>query len=550
MDQQAKQQIADRLKTANNVLVTVSTNPSVDQLSALIGFTLLLNKMGKHGTAVFSGEVPSTIEFLKPEETLEKTTDSLRDFIIALDKAKADKLRYKVEDKVVKIFITPYRTSIDEKDLDFSQGDFNVDMVVALGVKEQKDIDAAITAHGRILHDATVVSINTTEKGNIGTINWNEPDYSSLCELLFSLGEEFDANLLDAQMATAFLTGIVAETDRFSNDKTSPHTMTVAARLMGLGANQQLIATKLEKEATPEPFRSKKDKSKSPAKKEYKSEPEEPENKREAKPEEPAESEKKDDGSLKIEHDVPPPAPLEDRPFNDQIHIDETGNLNPTRDTSQLKEKENKTDEHNRPKPAENSRMALEPPTLGGKLTANSEPEVYDPSTDPLTLPSTVPPILSRNTSDSSVEEALSGNEDEVPADSEPVPNPDAARNAVDEALRSSTPQKLDPIEALGAQPIDLGKADPVPALPNPVNTPTPSPLANSPLTPFPIPEPQAPPQPFLPPNLAIPQAPTSPVTNSGGPATPPPPVPPPMMPPGFTMPPPSDDPIPPINPQ
>jgi len=84
--------------------------------------TLLLNKFGKHATAVFSGEVPSTIEFLEPESTLEKTTDSLRDFIIALDKSKADKLRYKVEDEMVRIFITPYRTSITQNDLVFSQG--------------------------------------------------------------------------------------------------------------------------------------------------------------------------------------------------------------------------------------------------------------------------------------------------------------------------------------------------------------------------------------------------------------------------------------------
>jgi hypothetical protein len=47
-------------------------------------------------------------------------------------------------------------------------------------------------------------------------------------------------------MATAFLTGIVAETQRFSNTKTSPKVMTMAAQLMAAGANQQLIATKLE----------------------------------------------------------------------------------------------------------------------------------------------------------------------------------------------------------------------------------------------------------------------------------------------------------------
>ncbi|HTB49318.1 MAG TPA: hypothetical protein VK712_04525, partial [Verrucomicrobiae bacterium] len=211
----AKTQLADKLKSANNVLVTVSRNPSVDQLAACLGLTLLLNKLNKHTAAVFSGQVPSTIEFLQPEETLEKNTDSLRDFIIALDKSKADKLRYKVEDNVVRIFITPYKTSISQEDLEFSQGDFNVDVVVALGVRQQEELDDAITAHGRILHDATVASINTTADGGLGSINWQDPQASSLSELVTELAQLMGDNLLDTQIATALLTGIVAATDRF-----------------------------------------------------------------------------------------------------------------------------------------------------------------------------------------------------------------------------------------------------------------------------------------------------------------------------------------------
>ena len=129
MDEQ-KQKLIERIHQAQNILVTVSTNPTVDQLAAAIGLTLLLNKLDKHGTAVFSGQVPSTIEFLKPEDTLEKNTDSLRDFIIALDKSKADKLRYKVEDQVVRIFITPY----------MSLGDFEqVAMGQAPGLAHSKE---------------------------------------------------------------------------------------------------------------------------------------------------------------------------------------------------------------------------------------------------------------------------------------------------------------------------------------------------------------------------------------------------------------------------
>src|SRR3990167_427810 len=249
--QSAKQEVVERLKQANNVLVTVSNNPSVDQLAACIGLTLLLNKTGKHATAVFSGAVPSTIEFLQPEKTIEKNTDSLRDFIIALDKAKADKLRYKIEDKYVKIFITPYRTSIDQKDLQFSQGELNVDVVLALGVKTQNELDQAIMAHGQIFYDATIISINHQVGASLGSINWNETRTSSLCELIAKLAEILQngqsKKLLDKQVATALLTGAISETDRFSNSKTTPETMTMAAKLMDAGANQPLISSKLEK---------------------------------------------------------------------------------------------------------------------------------------------------------------------------------------------------------------------------------------------------------------------------------------------------------------
>lgn len=252
---QAQQEVIQRITQANNILVTVSANPSVDQLASAIGLTLLLNRLDKHATAVFSGRVPSTIEFLEPEKTLEHNTDSLRDFIISLDKNKADKLRYKVEDQFVRIFITPYKTSLSQKDLVFSEGDFNVELVMALGVRSRAELDAAITAQGRILHDATTVSIFAgkppAKTPDLGQINLVDEQASSLSEILASMSDSLGENLIDKQMATAFLTGIVAETKRFSNTKTTPKALSVSAKLMSAGANQQLIVSKLEPPTAP-----------------------------------------------------------------------------------------------------------------------------------------------------------------------------------------------------------------------------------------------------------------------------------------------------------
>lgn len=252
VEQPPKQQIVDRIKKASNILVTVNRNPNVDLLVSALALTLMLEKMDKSAVAVFSGVIPRAIDFLEPDKIIEDNVDSLRDFIIALDKEKADRLRYKVEGDEVRVYITPYKTTISEQDLKFSQGDFNVDLIVGLGVEKSDDLDKALTSYGRILHDAQIVTINThDEHSSIGDVDWSDASANSYSEMIMSMSEALQSGLLDQPIATSLLTGIVSSTDRFRNEKTSAKVMTMAAQLMAAGANQQLIAEQLDKDSSP-----------------------------------------------------------------------------------------------------------------------------------------------------------------------------------------------------------------------------------------------------------------------------------------------------------
>ncbi len=497
-----KQALVDKIKQSTNILVTVSSNPTVDQLAACLGLTLWLNKIDKHATAVFSGDVPSTLEFLQPADTLEKNTDSLRDFIIALDKSKADKLRYKVEDKVVKIFITPYRTSLSADDLEFSQGDFNVDTVIALGVHAQQDLDTAITAHGRILHDATVATITIGgEASELGSISWHDAQASSLSELVVDLGNVVDKDKLDGQIATALLTGIVAETARFSNEKTTPQTMSISAQLMSAGANQQLVASKLEEPVAPAEA-----------------------------PEEPAAT-KSSDGTLEINHPAPTEAAITEESTKPDFELPSVTPQSeapaqpaapaepevPTvTDVKTNSSEPSATDQPalvgQAPAVSETSHVITEPPSLGGTLTANATPDdaVLEPTSDPLSQPNATgeQPLLNRNSEPASAEpspvseppvapqpappswmppqpwmdqpapatdssssfmpqpgETLADIEKEVDSphlqqDSTDVPTPpdlSSARDEVMKAIDSTPPVNPEPIQALNAQPMDMG---------------------------------------------------------------------------------------------
>ncbi len=471
-----EKQVIDRLQQANNVLLTVSNNPSVDQLAACIGLSIALNKLGKHATAVFSGAIPSTIEFLQPQDTIEKNTDSLRDFIISLDKAKADKLRYKVEDTVVKIFITPYKTSITDADLEFSQGDFNVDVVLAIGIHDQKDLDQAITAHGRILHDATVVTVNNQEGDNeLGTIHWVSTEASSLSEMATLLATGLSADVLDEQIATALLTGIVAETDRFSNDKTTSNTMNISASLMSAGANQQLVASKLEEEQQPEP--------EAPESK--------PSDDEDNASNEQSDARITDDGTLEINHDndeTPTPPPLEDGSKDTQPENEPDKKEGPEAKPEEVTQKASET----KPSRHYNRSARIQPEESPFTSATDPNGQKPEPYIDPLTLPPVRDtPVTDQDTSkvtlqdlekqigsshvtqtspdnqpkepsapQSHVGEELNLDDlqrpaglDEPEAKADPVASVDAARDAVAAAMSSSN-EPLAPIASLNAKPL------------------------------------------------------------------------------------------------
>ena len=248
-------EVARRIGEAHNVLIALSSDPSVDELAAAIGLSIYLDKLGKRATAIYSGATPNALEFLNPEETFESTADTLQDFVIALSKEKADHLRYKLDGDYVKIYITPYRHRISEDDLDFSYGDYNVDLVLALDVANGADLDSALREHGRIMHDASIVNITAGNPGKFGEIEWSDKSASSVSEMIARLIYSFNTDVeLGKEEATAFLTGIVAATDRFSNATTTPETMKLSSRLMESGANQQLISKNITADINNEMF--------------------------------------------------------------------------------------------------------------------------------------------------------------------------------------------------------------------------------------------------------------------------------------------------------
>ena len=234
--------VGEKIKNVHNILIALSSDPSVDEIATAIALSLCLDRAGKRATAIYSGTTPNALQFLNPERAFETNSNVLKDFVIALSKDKADHLRYKLDGDYVKIFITPYKNSISEADLEFSLGDFNIELVLALNVPSGIDLDDALREHGRVMHDATVINVTNGNPGKFGDIEWSDKSRSSIAEmvaeLLYSTGDD---KAIEPEEATALLTGIVSATDHFTNNMTTANALQIAANLIRSGADRKLI---------------------------------------------------------------------------------------------------------------------------------------------------------------------------------------------------------------------------------------------------------------------------------------------------------------------
>lgn len=241
--QQAKQLI----EKSEKILLVAHAKMDGDTLSATIAMHLLLKKLNKITVVACADPVPEEFSFLPETEVMQKEVSSAKDFVISVDcsRVQAQKLRWKIDGNILKIFITPTDGQFQERDVSFLEHE-DFDLIISLDAADRKQI-------GRIFEENTelftrlplIVFDHHASNPGFGTVNIIDSKAASTTEVLFHflptlLGEQW-ASLVDPDIATLLLTGIITDTGSFQNPNTTPKSLEVAADLVELGARQQEI---------------------------------------------------------------------------------------------------------------------------------------------------------------------------------------------------------------------------------------------------------------------------------------------------------------------
>lgn len=238
-----KQQTSEAIRQAESILILTGQRPSVDQVSAVVALGSVLRKFGKKVTTTISDELPAGAKFM-PLQYVSHDLGGLRDFIVqvGLDHAEVDKLKYTIENGKLNVHISPFAGGFKSDDVSFAYGDYHYDLILVLGVASYARIDKVYAQNQAVLQQIPVVNIDTHRSNEqYGAINLVEPQAAGLGELLVALSESLQTGLIDQEIATVLLAGIMSATDRFTASHTTSKALTVAAQMMAMGADQQVV---------------------------------------------------------------------------------------------------------------------------------------------------------------------------------------------------------------------------------------------------------------------------------------------------------------------
>lgn len=117
----------------------------------------------------------------------------------------------------------------------------SVDLVMLVDTGDVRRIARIYEDNGAYIDERALVVIDhhATNAGE-GLVNLVDASLSSTCELLYHLLRAWNAGITP-QIATALLMGVITDTQSFKTSNTTPSALRVAADLIELGADRELI---------------------------------------------------------------------------------------------------------------------------------------------------------------------------------------------------------------------------------------------------------------------------------------------------------------------
>jgi nanoRNase/pAp phosphatase (c-di-AMP/oligoRNAs hydrolase) len=244
------QQIFEQIRKSNKILIVLPQNFLADSLSGALGLRLFLNKLQKDVLVASTGQLPENLKFLPGADTLKNQINAGKSLVVTVDTAvkKLEEISYQTKGDKARIYLKAKGEEFTTQDLSFSTEKFPVDLIFVLGSASLEDLGRLYEDNTDLFFETPKINIdNQPDNEYFGQINLVDITVSSIAEILAETLQKYEEQLLDQDIATCLLLGIIFSTRSFQHVQTTPKAFLKASELVALGARQQEIIKNIYK---------------------------------------------------------------------------------------------------------------------------------------------------------------------------------------------------------------------------------------------------------------------------------------------------------------
>ncbi len=254
MNQEIYDQITGLIDKSQSILLMTHARSDADGLGAMLSMYKVLKGMGKDVSAVTNDPAPEELGFLPSLDIVQNSIGGGDDFVISVSTANAEasKIKYNVLGDKVNIVISPKEGGFKPEDVSFLQGSAQFDLIMTFDTGNLEHLGPIYDENAELFFKTPLINVDHhASNTDYGQINLVDVVAASATEVLFGLLKDMEKKqnkkLVDEDIATLLLAGIITDTGSFQHSNTSPQAMATSAELLDLGARQQEIIKNIYK---------------------------------------------------------------------------------------------------------------------------------------------------------------------------------------------------------------------------------------------------------------------------------------------------------------
>lgn len=240
-----EQQASELIQRARRILVITRRQADVDGISSLMGLGLALHKLHKTFDLVIPNfDRASLPNFLPTTLDLRSEIGAIRAFHLRVNvkDIPLSELLYDINDDVLDVTLVPQKNEWSPQDINFRHGDDRYDLIIALDCPDMGALGQLTPAQTEFFYRTPLINLDCQAANeHWGRVNLVDVTAASTSEVLYRWILQWNQSLLDEQIATCFLAGMIARTHGFRASNVTPRTLEASSRLVELGAKREQI---------------------------------------------------------------------------------------------------------------------------------------------------------------------------------------------------------------------------------------------------------------------------------------------------------------------